>query len=94
MPIYRKGDDQSPLFNKAKEQEASHIKSEADSNGYIIGLNPSMTVNEYANELGGGPVSAKGMRQGANALHWQRKNPGPWKAAGFTLSDEMRPSND
>jgi hypothetical protein len=88
MPIYRKGDDQSSLFNRAKEQERSHVNSEADSNGYIVGLNPNMSVHEYSKELGGGPVSAKGMRMGASALHWQRKNPGPWKAAGFTLSDE------
>ena len=88
MAIYRKGDDQSPLFNRAKEQERSHVNNEADSNGYIVGLNPNMSVHEYSKELGGGPISAKGMRMGASALHWQRKNPGPWKAAGFTLSDE------
>jgi hypothetical protein len=93
MPIYRKGDDQFPLWNRAKEQEASHQKSEADSNGHIIGLNPRMSVKEYE-DMGGGPVSAKGMRMGANALHWQRKNPGPWKAAGFTLSDEQRPPKE
>jgi hypothetical protein len=90
MAIYRKGDDQSSLFNRAKEQERSHVNSEADSNGYIVGLNPRMSVKEYEG-MGGGPVSAKGMRMGASSLHWQRKNPGPWKAAGFTLSDEMRP---
>ena len=90
MPIYRKGDDQSPLFNRAKQQEAAHQKSEADSGGYIVGLNPEMTVEE-AKSMAPLPVSAKGMRMGANALHWQRKNPGPWKAAGFTLSDERRP---
>jgi hypothetical protein len=92
MAIYRKGDDQSPLFNKAREQEKSHVSSQADNNGYMVGLNPLMTVKEYET-MGGGPISAKGMRKGASALHWQRKNPGPWKAAGFTLSDEMRPPN-
>jgi len=90
MPIYRKGDDQSPLFNRAKAQERSHVNNEADSNGYIVGLNPRMSVKEYE-DMGGGPVSAKGMRMGASALHSQRTNPGPWKSAGFTLSDEMRP---
>ena len=90
MAIYRKGEDQMGLWRHAKEQEASHKNSEADSNGYLIGLNPSMTVKEYSEDLGGGPVSAKGMRQGASALHSQRTNPAPWKAAGFTLSDERR----
>ena len=90
MPIYRKGDDQSPLFNRAKQQEDSHQMSEADRGGYIVGLNPKMTVEEAKN-MSPLPVSAKGMRMGANALHWQRKNPGPWKAAGIELSDERRP---
>ena len=87
MAIYRKGDDQFPLWNRAKEQEASHQMSEADSNGHLIGSNPSMTVDEYKG-MGGGPVSAKGMRMGANTLHWQRKNPQVWKNAGFTTFDE------
>ena len=93
MPTYRKGDDQFELFNRAHEQRDSHVKNEADSNGYIIGLNPNMTVKEYEG-MGGGPVSAKGMRMGAESLHWQRKNTGPWKAAGFTLSDERRPPKE
>lgn len=88
MAIYRKGEDQMGLWRRAGEQNAERNRSEADSNGYIIGLNPSMTVKEYSEELGGGPVSAKGMRQGASALHSQRTHPNTWKAAGFTLSDE------
>jgi hypothetical protein len=87
MAIYRKGDDQSPLFNRAKDQERSHVKNEADSNGYIVGLNPNMSVSEYEG-MGGGPISAKGMRMGGSALHSQRTNPHVWKNAGFTLSDE------
>jgi hypothetical protein len=87
MPIYRKGDDQFSLWNRAKDQEASHKNSEADDNGHIIGLNPHMSVQEYK-DMGGGPVSAKGMRMGANTLHWQRKNPQVWKQAGLTTSDE------
>lgn len=71
MPIYRKGDDQFPLFQRAKEQEASHQMSEADSGGYIVGLNPQMSVKEYEKDLGGGPISAKGMRMGADAKHWR-----------------------
>ena len=67
--IFRKGDDQSALFNRAKEQEASHVKSEADRSGYIIGLNPQMTVAE-TKTMGDMPVSAKGMRMGADAKHW------------------------
>lgn len=89
MAIYRKGEDQMGLWRHAKEQEAAHKNNDADSNGYIIGLNPRMTVKEFSEDLGGGPVSAKGMRQGAGALHSQRTNPGPWKRAGFVLSDEM-----
>lgn len=69
MAIYRKGDDQFPLFSRAKEQEATHSMSEADSGGYLVGLNPSMSVKEYEG-MGGGPVSAKGMRMGAEAKHW------------------------
>lgn len=91
MPIYRKGEDQSPLFTRAKQQEAEHVKSEADSGGYLVGLNPNMTVKEYE-DMGGGPVSAKGIRMGSMALHSQRTNPQVWKNAGFTLSDE-RSSN-
>jgi hypothetical protein len=90
MPIYRKGDDQSPLFQRAKEQERNHVKNDADLNGYIIGLNPKMSVKEYE-DMGGGPVSAKGMRMGGEALHWQRQNPHVWKNAGLTTSDERRP---
>ena len=37
--------------------------------GHIIGFNPSMTVKEYEG-MGGGPVSAKGMRMGQSAKHW------------------------
>lgn len=75
MAIYRKGDDQFPLFSRAKQQEATHSMSEADSGGYIVGLNPEMSVKEYEG-MGGGPVSAKGMRMGAEAKHWlkDRKN--------------------
>jgi len=87
MPIYRKGDDQFPLWNRAKEQEASHKKNEADDNGHLIGANPSMTVEEFKG-MGGGPISAKGMRMGAETLHWQRQNPQVWKAAGLTTFDE------
>ena len=74
MAIYRKGDDQFPLFQRAKEQEASHQMSEADSGGYIAGLNPQMSVKEYEKDLGGGPISAKGMRMGADAKHWRDRN--------------------
>lgn len=71
MPIYRKGEGQMELFNRAKQQEATHSMSEADSGGYIVGLNPEMSVKEYEG-MGGGPVSAKGMRMGAEAKHWLR----------------------
>jgi hypothetical protein len=71
MPIYRKGEGQMELFNRAKEQEATHVKSEADKGGYLVGLNPDMSVKEYEG-MGGGPVSAKGMRMGASAKHWLR----------------------
>ncbi len=77
MAIYRKGDDQSPLFTRAKAQEDSHKKSEADSNGYIVGLNPGMTVDEFKG-MGAGPVSAKGMRMGAEAKHWKDRYPEMW----------------
>lgn len=77
MAIYRKGDDQSPLFQRAAEQRASHKMSEADSNGYLIGFNPNMSVKEYE-DMGGGPVSAKGMRIGQEAKHWKDTVPGPW----------------
>ena len=70
MAIYRKGDDQFPLWQRAKEQEQAHTMSEADRGGYLVGLNPEMTVKEYAKDLGGGPISAKGMRMGADAKHW------------------------
>jgi hypothetical protein len=69
MAIYRKNDDQFPLFDRAKKQEAAHTKSEADSGGYIVGLNPDLKVSEVES-LGDLPVSAKGMRMGANAKHW------------------------
>ena len=91
--IYRKGDDQSALFTRAKEQERTHVKSEADFGGHIIGFNPSMTVKEYEG-MGGGPVSAKGMRMGAETLHWQRQNPQAWKAAGLTTHDERESSKN
>lgn len=75
MAIYRKGDDQFPLFNRAKEQEATHTFSDADSGGYMVGFNPEMSVKEYEG-MGGGPVSAKGMRMGTTAKHMlkDRKN--------------------
>jgi hypothetical protein len=88
--IYRKGDDQSSLFARAKEQERTHEKSEADSNGYIVGLNEKMSVGEFSKDLGGGPISAKGMRMGQQALHSQRTHPNVWKNAGFTLADERK----
>jgi hypothetical protein len=69
MAIYRKNDDQFPLYAKAKEQEATHTMSDADSGGYLIGFSPDTTVEDYKG-MGGGPVSAKGMRMGANAKHW------------------------
>lgn len=68
--IYRKGDDQLSLFQRAKQQEATHQMSEADSGGYIVGLNPTLSVKEYSKDLGGGPISAKGMRMGKSAKHW------------------------
>ena len=77
MPTYRKGDDQSPLFNRAVEQRESHVRNEADTNGYIIGMNPNMSVKEYE-DMGGGPVSAKGMRMGADAKHWKDRYPHMW----------------
>ena len=77
MPIYRKGDDQFPLWNKAKKQEDSHKMSDADSGGYLVGFNPDMTVDEYK-RLGGGPISAKGMRMGQSAKHWKDKYPHVW----------------
>lgn len=67
--IFRKGDDQTALWHRAKAQEDSHVKSEADEGGYIVGLNPSMPVSELKG-MGDMPVSAKGMRMGANAKHW------------------------
>jgi len=80
--IYRKGDDQSPLFNRAVEQRGQRPStpegSEAHTNGYIIGFNPNMSVKEYE-EMGGGPVSASGMLQGKISRHMKDKNPGPWK---------------
>lgn len=76
--IYRKGDDQSPLFTRAKEQERTHVMSEADRGGKIIGFNPKLTVEEYSKDLGGGPVSAKGMRMGAGAKHWAERYPHMW----------------
>lgn len=91
MPVYRKGDDQFDLWQRAKQQEDQHQKSDADRGGYMVGLNENMTVDEYANDLGGGPISAKGMRMGQAALQSQRSNPGLWKAAGWTLADERRP---
>jgi hypothetical protein len=77
--IYRKGDDQSSLFARAKEQERSHVKSEADSGGYIVGLNPDLKASELASgSMGEVPVSAKGMRMGKEALHWKSKYPHMW----------------
>jgi len=79
MPIYRKGEDQSPLFTRAKQQEAAHVKSEADSGGYIVGLNPDLKASELASgSMGEMPISAKGMRMGQEALHWKTKFPHMW----------------
>lgn len=69
MAIYRKGEDQFGLWQRAKQQEATHSMSKADQGGYIAGLNPEMSVKEYEG-MGGGPISAKGMRMGAEAKHW------------------------
>jgi hypothetical protein len=77
MPIYRKGDDQFPLWNRAKEQEDSHTMSDADSGGYIVGFNPNMPVSELKG-MGDMPVSAKGIRMGQNAKHWKDKYPHMW----------------
>lgn len=93
MPIYRKNDDQFPLWDRAKKQEKDHKMSEADSGGYIVGLNPKMTVAE-AEKMAPMPVSAKGMRMGKSALQSQRTHPEVWKKAGFTLSDERRKGDD
>ena len=79
MPIYRKGDDQFSLWNRAKEQERTHEKSDADHGGYIVGLNPNM------------PVSAKCMRMVQHDYRSQQTHPHVWKNAGFTLSDERHP---
>lgn len=68
--IYRKGDDQSALFTRAKQQERTHEMSEADLGGKLIGMNPDMSVGYYEKSIGGGPVSAKGMRMGAITKHW------------------------
>jgi hypothetical protein len=87
--IFRKGEDQSALWNRAKEQERSHVKSEADTGGYIAGLNENMPVSEFSKL--NMPVSAKGMRMGQQALHWQRHSPQTWTNAGFTLADERYP---
>jgi hypothetical protein len=67
--VFLKGEDQSALWNRAKEQEQSHVKSDADRGGYIIGLNPQMTTDEVKT-MGEMPVSAKGLRMGADAKHW------------------------
>lgn len=90
MPVYRKGDDQFDLWQRAKQQEDQHQKTEADRGGYMIGLNENMTIDEYK-ATGGGPVSAKGMRMGQAALESQRRNPDLWKNAGWVLADERRP---
>jgi len=70
--IYRKGDDQSPLFNRAKAQERSHVNNEADSNGYIVGFNPNKPVSELKG-IGDKPVSAKGIHMGQDADYWINK---------------------
>lgn len=93
MPIYRKNDDQFPLWERAKQQEASHVKSDADRGGYIVGLNPNMPVSE-AKSMGDLPVSAKGIRMGQQAYRSQQTHPEMWKSAGFTLSDERNPKKD
>lgn len=73
MPIYRKGEDQSPLFTRAKSQEKTHVKSPADSGGYMVGLNTSLKAAEVAG-LGETPVSAKGIRMGQDADYWIKKS--------------------
>lgn len=72
MAIYRKGDDQFPLWNRAKEQEAEHTMSEADSGGYLAGRSKKgIEIGELKDGLyGETPISAKGMRMGKNAKHW------------------------
>jgi hypothetical protein len=91
--VFRKGEDQSALWNRAKDQERSHVMSDADSGGYLVGLNENMPVSE-ASKMGDLPVSAKGIRMGQNALHWQRQSPHTWKNAGYTLADERYPKKE
>lgn len=94
MPVYRKGEDQFGLRQRAqeqKEQSRGHY-DEAESNGYIVGLNPKLTVNEVMNDLGGKseggfPVSGGGIARGKETLHWKKQNPQVWKNAGFTVED-------
>jgi hypothetical protein len=77
--IYRKGENQSDLFTRAKEQESTHVKSDADSNGYIVGLNPDLKVSDVdKGQMGDFPVSAKGIRMGQDAKHWKDKYPHMW----------------
>lgn len=69
MPIYRKGEDQSELFSRGHEQMRNRKTDAAARGGFLAGYNPSLTVEEYSKELGGGPVSAEGMRRGKVARH-------------------------
>jgi hypothetical protein len=78
--IYREGDDQSPLFQRAVEQRNEPM-SEADKGGYIVGFNPNLKASEM-HEMGDMPVSAKGIRKGQEALHWKNKYPGMWGSNG------------
>lgn len=91
--IFRKGENQSALWDRAKEQERTHEKSDADRGGYIVGLNENMPITEMQ-KLGDTPVSAKGIRMGQQALHWQRHSPQTWTNAGFTLADERYPKKN
>jgi len=80
MTIYRKGDGQfsdGKLGNRGKEQEKSHIMSDADKGGYTVGrYYPPTTVEELQerHSLIGEetPVSAKGMYMGFKAK-WRNK---------------------
>lgn len=94
MAVYRKGEDQFGLRQRAEEQKAQSRGeyNEAQSNGYIVGLNPDLTVNEVMKNLGGNsesgfPVSGGGIARGKETLHWKKQNPQVWKNAGFKVED-------
>ena len=86
MPIYRKGEDQSGLFQRASEQRdagahagLSDHQSEANTNGYIVGMNPEMTVSEIQKSFGNDfPISASGVRRGTEAKYWKDRYPHMW----------------